>query len=82
MAHIEQELRDVRKDEQLDLENLRQYLKNILKLEFNNLTSLQFSGGHANLTYLLKLDKREYVLRRPPLGPCLLYTSPSPRDNR
>ena len=30
MAHIEQELIDVRKDEQLDLENLRQYLKNIL----------------------------------------------------
>ena len=37
MAYSEQELIDVRKDEQLDLENLRQYLKNILKLEFNNL---------------------------------------------
>ena len=76
MAYSEQELIDVRKDEQLDLENLRQYLKNILKLEFNNLTSLQFSGGHANLTYLLKLDKREYVLRRPPLGP----VAPSSHD--
>ena len=76
MAHIEQELIDVRKDEQLDLESLRQYLKNILKLEFNNLTSLQFSGGHANLTYLLKLDEREYVLRRPPLGP----VAPSSHD--
>ena len=76
MAHIEQELIDVRKDEQLDLESLRQYLKNILKLEFNNLTSLQFSGGHANLTYLLKLDEKEYVLRRPPLGP----VAPSSHD--
>jgi len=76
MAHIEQELIDVRKDEQLDLESLRQYLKNILKLDFNNLTSLQFSGGHANLTYLLKLDEREYVLRRPPLGP----VAPSSHD--
>ena len=76
MAYSEQELIDVRKDEQLDLENLRQYLKNILKLEFNNLTSLQFSGGHANLTYLLKLDEREYVLRRPPLGP----VAPSSHD--
>ena len=76
MVHIEQELIDVRKDEQLDLESLRQYLKNILKLEFNNLTSLQFSGGHANLTYLLKLDEREYVLRRPPLGP----VAPSSHD--
>ena len=76
MAHSEQELIDVRKDEQLDLESLRQYLKNILKLDFNNLTSLQFSGGHANLTYLLKLDEREYVLRRPPLGP----VAPSSHD--
>ena len=76
MAHIEQELIDVRKDEQLDLESLRQYLKNILKLEFNNLTSLQFSGGHANLTYLLKLDEKDYVLRRPPLGP----VAPSSHD--
>ena len=76
MTHIEQELIDVKKDEQLDLESLRQYLKNILKLEFNNLTSLQFSGGHANLTYLLKLDEKEYVLRRPPLG----LVAPSSHD--
>ena len=57
MTQIEQELIDVRKDEQLDLKNLSSYLTNNLKLEFDNLTSLQFSGGHANLTYLLKLDK-------------------------
>jgi aminoglycoside phosphotransferase (APT) family kinase protein len=33
----------------------------------------QFGGGHANLTYLLGFGagpaRREYVLRRPPLGP-------------
>ena len=45
MAHIEQELIDVRKDEQLDLGNVRSYLENNLKLAFNNLTSFQFSGG-------------------------------------
>ena len=76
MAYVEQELIDVRKDEQLDLGNVRLYLENNLKLEFNNLTSLQFSGGHANLTYLLKLDEKEYVLRRPPLGP----VAPSSHD--
>ena len=76
MTQIEQELIDVRKDEQLDLKNLSSYLTNNLKLEFDNLTSLQFSGGHANLTYLLKLDKKEYVLRRPPLGP----VAPSSHD--
>ena len=29
----------------------------------------QFSGGHANLTYLLTYPDAEFVLRRPPLGP-------------
>ena len=76
MSHYEKELINVRKDEQLDLESLASYLRNSLKLEFDNLSSLQFSGGHANLTYLLKLDKKEYVLRRPPLGP----VAPSAHD--
>ncbi len=30
---------------------------------------LQFPGGHANLTYMLRFGERELVLRRPPLGP-------------
>ena len=30
---------------------------------------LQFPGGHANLTYLLRFGPRELVLRRPPFGP-------------
>jgi aminoglycoside phosphotransferase (APT) family kinase protein len=29
----------------------------------------QFPGGHSNLTYLLRCEHGEYVLRRPPLGP-------------
>ena len=29
----------------------------------------RFTGGHANLTYLLRYGATEYVLRRPPLGP-------------
>src|SRR5258708_1099508 len=29
----------------------------------------QFPGGHSNLTYLLSTPRREYVLRRGPLGP-------------
>src|SRR6516164_8849856 len=29
----------------------------------------QFPNGHSNLTYLLRAGGREYVLRRPPLGP-------------
>ena len=69
MSINDQELIDVRKDEKLNLKDLSSYLKNNLKFEFENISTLQFSGGHANLTYLLKLDDKEYVLRRPPLGP-------------
>jgi aminoglycoside phosphotransferase (APT) family kinase protein len=29
----------------------------------------QFPSGHSNLTYLLRTDAGEYVLRRPPVGP-------------
>ena len=58
MAYSEQELIDVRKDEQLDLESLRQYLKNILKLEtskpyrdtlWNNSTKLIRETKHNNI---------------------------------
>src|SRR5206468_1099389 len=28
----------------------------------------QFPSGHSNLTYLLRLGEREFVLRRPPFG--------------
>ena len=69
MSINDQELIDVRKDEKLNLKDLSSYLKNNLNFEFENISTLQFSGGHANLTYLLKLDDKEYVLRRPPLGP-------------
>src|SRR5688572_4146855 len=29
----------------------------------------QFPGGHSNLTYLIRFDQTELVVRRPPLGP-------------
>ena len=29
----------------------------------------QFSGGHSNLTYLLRFGGGELVMRRPPFGP-------------
>ena len=69
MNTIDQELINVRADEKLDLNKLKTYLKNELDYSFDNIEIFQFSGGHANLTYLLQLDNKEYVLRRPPLGP-------------
>ena len=66
MNLMDQELIEIRQDEQLDLNNLSSYLKDTLNMQFKNIETLQFSGGHANLTYLLKVDEAEYVLRRPP----------------
>jgi aminoglycoside phosphotransferase (APT) family kinase protein len=59
----------VRPDEQLDASAVADYLRGRLPESARPLEILQFPGGHANLTYLLRFGDREYVLRRPPLGP-------------
>jgi aminoglycoside phosphotransferase (APT) family kinase protein len=59
----------VRPDEQLDAAIVAAYLRGKLPESERPLEILQFPGGHANLTYLLRFGDREYVLRRPPLGP-------------
>jgi aminoglycoside phosphotransferase (APT) family kinase protein len=58
----------VRKGEELPIERLEAYLKEQLPGTSGSLTVEQFSHGHSNLTYLLKLGDREMVLRRPPFG--------------
>ena len=59
----------VRPDEAFDESHLEAYLKGQLDGSDNSLAVRQFGGGKANLTYLLDYGEREYVLRRPPLGP-------------
>ena len=63
------ELIEVRKDEKLNEESLKLFFSDLLKSKINNFSLKQFSGGHANLTYLISVNDKEYVLRRPPLGP-------------
>ena len=58
----------VRPDEELDWPALETYLRAHLPETGGTMTVAQFHGGHANLTYLLKFGKAEYVLRRPPFG--------------
>ncbi len=60
--------RDIRQDEQLDWDALETYLQVHLAEAQGALEVLQFHGGHANLTYLLRYQEQEYVLRRPPFG--------------
>ncbi|HZS06849.1 MAG TPA: phosphotransferase family protein [Blastocatellia bacterium] len=42
----------------------------------------QFPGGHSNLTYLVRLEGREFVLRRPPVGPVAPTAHDMPREYR
>ncbi|MBV9015806.1 MAG: phosphotransferase family protein [Alphaproteobacteria bacterium] len=67
------ELINERPDERLDTARLEPYLRAHLPGAEGPLTVRQFGGGKANLTYLLRFGNanspREFVLRRPPLGP-------------
>jgi aminoglycoside phosphotransferase (APT) family kinase protein len=60
---------DVRAEERLDTSRLEPYLHEHLEGAAGPLELRQFGGGHANLTYLVRFGDREWVLRRPPLGP-------------
>ena len=59
----------IRPGEQIDLPALRAFLAAQLPAAGRLLEVSQFPGGHSNLTYLLRCEGREYVLRRPPFGP-------------
>ena len=63
------ELIDERPDERLDTSRLEAYLRDRLEGAEGPLSVRQFGGGKANLTYLLRFGEREFVFRRPPLGP-------------
>ena len=72
------ELIDIRPDERLDPDRLEPWLRAHLPAASGPLAVRQFGGGHANLTYLIRFGDREYVLRRPPLGP----VAPTAHDMR
>ena len=59
----------VRPGEELPLARLEEYLTGRLDGFTQIADFAQFPGGHSNLTYWLRSGGREYVLRRPPMGP-------------
>ena len=59
----------VRLGEELDRAALIEYLNRHLPEGAHEIEVEQFPSGHSNLVYLVRTDVREYVLRRPPLGP-------------
>ncbi|MET4559590.1 aminoglycoside phosphotransferase (APT) family kinase protein [Lysinibacillus parviboronicapiens] len=59
----------VRASERIDAQRLHAFLKTqFADLPEGKLEITQFSAGHSNLTYCLKVGDFEAVLRRPPLG--------------
>jgi aminoglycoside phosphotransferase (APT) family kinase protein len=80
------ELIAVRAEERLDEGALADFLRGRLPGAEAPLAVEQFAGGHANLTYLLRFGSgpgaREYVLRRPPLGPVAPGAHDMQREHR
>ena len=71
-----------RADEQLDTTRLEPYLREHVEGVAGPMTVRQFGGGHANLTYLVAFGEREFVLRRPPLGPVAPGSHDMRREHR
>ena len=74
MAHTppgwtEPETITIRPEATLPLDVVDRYLRGRLPNTEGPLEVVQFAGGHANLTYLVRFGEHEYVLRRPPSGP-------------
>ncbi len=77
------DLIEVRPDERFDESRLGRYLRDRLPGAQDDMSVRQFSGGKANLTYLLTFgESLEYVLRRPPLGDYAPSAHDMGRENR
>ncbi len=66
---MESDTAAIRAGEELDARSLAGYLRGRVEGAEHGVAIEQFPGGHSNLTYLVRAGSREYVLRRPPLGP-------------
>lgn len=83
------DLKGVRAGEELDRDSLERYMNAHLTelgvLEPGTLAFgiEQFAGGHSNLTYLIPVGfGRDFVLRRPPMGPVAPTAHDMPREFR
>jgi aminoglycoside phosphotransferase (APT) family kinase protein len=68
MADLRDRPTAVRAGEELDLARLEPFLLSHFSGSKGPLRVEQYPSGHSNLTYLVKMDDREIVLRRPPFG--------------
>ncbi len=63
-------MQNVRKGEELDEKKLKAFLQKeeLIANAQSDWEVTQFTHGYSNLTYLIQIENREYVLRRPPFG--------------
>ena len=63
-------IKPVREGEELPDDSLKSFLYNnqLIQDKGSELQVQQFSNGYSNLTYLLSIEGKEYVLRRPPFA--------------
>jgi aminoglycoside phosphotransferase (APT) family kinase protein len=59
----------VRPGEELNVTGLATYLRGRIDGNGSVIEVEQFPNGHSNLVYLVRIGAKEFVLRRPPLGP-------------
>jgi aminoglycoside phosphotransferase (APT) family kinase protein len=86
----EKDTSPIREGEELNNALLESYLREHLPQALQGetfdlnlpLTVEQFPGGHSNLTYMVSLFGREFVLRRPPFGPVAPTAHDMPREFR
>jgi aminoglycoside phosphotransferase (APT) family kinase protein len=69
LVAFESDTSAVRAGEELNRAALADYLNKHLPGGAAGIEVEQFPNGHSNLVYLVRTNHREYVLRRPPLGP-------------
>lgn len=62
------ETQSIRTGEELNTENLAEFLRENLHIKTDEVEIKQFPGGSSNLTYLVNIGTEAYVLRRPPFG--------------
>lgn len=60
--------KEIRQGEEIDINKLQQYLNEKSDLFSGAIQIKQFPSGFSNLTYLLSIGEKDYVLRKPPFG--------------
>lgn len=63
-------MQSVRKGEELNEKTLKKFLfkHDLIQDQNSDWQVTQFTHGYSNLTYLVSIEDKEYVLRRPPFG--------------